>query len=122
MKIAEIAAKTGLSAHTLRYYERIGLLPPVRRDSGGRRSYAPDDMAWLSFLQRLRTTGMPIRDMLRYAQLRAQGPQTSAARRTLLDDHRAALRQHVDALQECLNQLDIKITTYDAEIKEQQND
>ena len=85
--IAEVAALSGLSAHTLRYYERIGLLDPVARVHGGQRRYDAKDLAWLAFLQRLRATGMPIRDMQRYAELRRQGDSTLAARRALLKGH-----------------------------------
>ena len=83
--IAQVATLSGLSAHTLRYYERIGLLDPVARVHGGQRRYDAKDLAWLAFLQRLRATGMPIRDMQRYAELRRQGESTGsgAARRSM---------------------------------------
>jgi 4-carboxymuconolactone decarboxylase len=77
LTIAEVAAVSGLSAQTLRYYERIGLLDPAARVHGGQRRYSAIDLAWLAFLQRLRATGMPIRDMQRFAKLRRQGDETS---------------------------------------------
>ena len=78
LTIADVAAMSGLSAHTLRYDERIGLLDPVARAHGGQRRYRGDDLAWLAFLQRLRATGMPIRGMQRFAELRRQGDATIA--------------------------------------------
>ncbi|MEY9413635.1 DNA-binding transcriptional MerR regulator [Bradyrhizobium japonicum] len=70
MKIGDLAKRTGLSAHTLRYYERIGLLPYADRDRSGQRDFDASILTWIAFLDRLKTTGMPIRDMLRYAALR----------------------------------------------------
>ena len=71
LTIKDVSQRTGLSAHTLRYYERIGLIAPVARATGGQRRYAAADMDWLAFLLRLRTTGMPIQGMLEFARLRS---------------------------------------------------
>jgi DNA-binding transcriptional MerR regulator len=111
--IARAAAHTGLSIDTLRYYERIGLVEPPARDSGGRRTYSDADLAWLHFLTRLRTTGMPIRMMREYAQLRQRGEATAARRRQILVEHRAEVRERVTELQSCLDMLDYKITNYE---------
>ncbi|GLS76562.1 MerR family transcriptional regulator [Oharaeibacter diazotrophicus] len=116
MKIGELARRTGLSAHTLRYYERIGLLPLADRDGGRRRDYDAAILAWIDFVGRLRTTGMPIREMVRYAELRALGAHTGAERRALLEAHRERVRAHVADLTACLLVLDGKIAGYaDAE-------
>ncbi|MCB2101593.1 MAG: MerR family transcriptional regulator [Rhodobacterales bacterium] len=115
MKIGELAKRSGLSAHTIRYYERIGLLPRADRDGAGHRDYGADILVWVAFLDRLKTTGMPIREMLRYAALRAEGAGTEAARRDLLDRHRAKVRAHVAELQTCLAVLDTKIAGYDSQ-------
>ncbi|SDV46403.1 MerR family transcriptional regulator [Chitinasiproducens palmae] len=112
MKIGELARRTGLSAHTLRYYERIGLLPATPRDGGGQRDYNPSVLTWLAFLGRLKQTGMPIREMLRYAQLRAAGPATSGQRQALLTVHRDEVRQRIALLQAALAVLDDKIAGY----------
>lgn len=109
--IAQAAARSGLSIDTLRYYERIGLVEPPARDAGGRRSYSDTDLAWLEFLTRLRTTGMPIRMMREYAQLRHRG--SAARRRQILVDHRAGVRDRIAELQSCLDVLDYKITNYE---------
>jgi DNA-binding transcriptional MerR regulator len=112
MKIGELARQTGLSAHTIRYYERIGLLPYADRDGSRQRDYDASILVWIEFLGRLKTTGMPIREMLRYAALREQGEGTAADRRRLLEDHRARVRAHVAELQACLLVLDTKIAGY----------
>ena len=112
LTIAEVAALSGLSAHTLRYYERIGLLDPVARVHGGQRRYDADDLAWLAFLQRLRVTGMPIRDMQRFAELRRQGDRTISERRALLEAHRDEVLERIGELQRDLTAVTDKITTY----------
>ena len=111
--IAQAAAHSGLSIDTLRYYERIGLVEPPARDSGGRRDYSDEDMAWLHFLTRLRTTGMPIRMMREYAQLRHRGVGTTSRRKQILVEHRAGVRERISELQSCLEMLDYKVAHYD---------
>lgn len=112
MKIGELARRSGLSAHTIRYYERIGLLPYADRDRASRRDYDASILTWIAFLDRLKTTGMPIREMLRYAALREKGAGTEAERRELLEQHRERVRAHVAELQACLLALDTKIAGY----------
>lgn len=112
MKIGELAAKTGLSAHTIRYYERIGLLPFARRDASGQRSYETSILKWIDFLSRLKATGMPIRDMQRYAKLREQGKSSNSERQNLLISHRETVRSHMVELQASLLVLDEKIKSY----------
>ncbi|EKE74430.1 MULTISPECIES: MerR family transcriptional regulator [Roseobacteraceae] len=123
MKISELAKRTGLSAHTIRYYERIGLLPFADRDAGGQRDYDEAILVWIGFLKRLKTTGMPIREMLLYAELRAQGDQTGPQRRKLLELHRERVREHLAELEASLLVLDTKIDTYvEAEKRTQNHD
>jgi DNA-binding transcriptional MerR regulator len=112
MKIGQLAKRSGLSAYTIRYYERIGLLPRADRDRSGQRDYDASILTWIEFLDRLKTTGMPIRDMLRYAALRESGVGTEAERRALLERHRENVRAHVADLQACLLVLDTKIGGY----------
>ena len=112
MKIGELAACSGLSVHTLRYYERIGLLPRALRDGAGQRDYDPSILVWIAFLGRLKTTGMPIREMLRYAALREQGDTTRAARQSLLEAHRKQVQDKIAELTACLAVLDTKIAGY----------
>jgi DNA-binding transcriptional MerR regulator len=110
--IAEAAERSGLSAHTLRYYERIGLIHPVGRGQNGHRRYGRDDIEWLEFLIKLRTTDMPIRQMVEYAELVREGPQTASRRRAMLEAHREALRERIAAMEETAAVIDRKIETY----------
>jgi len=121
MKIGELAKRSGLTAHTIRYYERIGLLPYADRDRSSRRDYDPSILVWIEFLGRLKTTGMPIRDMLLYAELRDRGNGTEAERRALLERHRESVRARVDELNACLLVLDTKIGGY-AETEQRMKD
>lgn len=114
LTIAEAAQRTGLAAHTLRYYERIGLLDPVDRVAGGQRRYTEADLAWLRFLQRLRATGMSIRDMQAFADLRRRGESTVTERRELLERHRDEVLHRIEELQADLRALTDKITHYQA--------
>lgn len=111
--IAQAAEASGLSIDTLRYYERIGLIDPPARDSGGRRVYTDEDINWLVFLTKLRTTGMPIKLMREYAQLRHRGEATAARRKQILVYQRASVRERIDELRACLDVLDYKIENYE---------
>jgi DNA-binding transcriptional MerR regulator len=112
MKIGDLARRTGLSTHTIRYYERIGLLPRAPRAKFRQREYDASILPWIEFVGRLKTTGMPIRDMVRYATLRAKGSATEADRRELLVRHRTRVRAHLAGLHDCLCVLDDKIAGY----------
>ncbi|MFI6598230.1 MerR family transcriptional regulator [Nonomuraea sp. NPDC050536] len=112
MTIQEAARRSGLSAYTLRYYERIGLIHSVGRDGSGHRDYAERDLAWLGFLTKLRSTGMPIADMCRYAELARMGPHTGRQRRELLEAHREKVRARIAELTQDLEVLDYKIESY----------
>ncbi|OZM75030.1 MerR family transcriptional regulator [Amycolatopsis antarctica] len=111
--IAEAARRSGLSIDTLRYYERIDLVDPPARDSGGRRAYSDQDLGWLEFLTKLRTTGMPIRTMREYAALRRRGTATFGRRRSILIEQRRAVAERIAELQGCMDVLDYKITNYE---------
>ncbi|MFD8598816.1 MerR family transcriptional regulator [Kitasatospora sp. NPDC059646] len=110
--ISEVSAASGLSAHTLRWYERIGLLDPVDRSYAGQRRYSDADLARLAFLTKLRLTGMPVADMVRYIELVRAGDDTRAERRQLLVDHRAEVRQRLADLHATLAVIDLKIEIY----------
>ncbi|MBI1204637.1 MAG: MerR family DNA-binding transcriptional regulator [Rhodopseudomonas sp.] len=114
MKIGELAKRSGLTAYTIRYYERIGLLPRVSRGRSNQRDYDASILNWTEFLHRLKTTGMPIRGMLQYAKLRERGPASEMERCRLLEEHRDRVRAHVAELQSCLSVLDEKIAGYAA--------
>ncbi|MCA6091593.1 MerR family transcriptional regulator [Streptomyces sp. SCA3-4] len=110
--ISEVAAYTGLSAHTLRWYERIGLMPHVDRSHTGQRRYTSRDLDWLDFVGRLRLTGMPVADMVRYAELVRRGDETVAERERLLSAHRDDVHRRITELRSTLDVLDYKIGIY----------
>jgi DNA-binding transcriptional MerR regulator len=109
--IAEAARQTGISAHTLRYYERIGLLDRVARD-GDRRRFDDADLARVEFLRCLRATGMPIRRMREYVELVRRGATTGDERRRLLEEHRDAVLSQLDELRRELVVIEKKIAMY----------
>ena len=121
MKIGELARRSGLSAHTIRYYEKIGLLPYADRDRSSQRDYDASILVWIAFLGRLKKTGMPIREMLEYAALRERGAGTEAERRDLLVRHRERVRARIAEMQESLLALDAKIAGYGDETKRMTN-
>ena len=111
LAIGEVAEITGVSAHTLRYYERIGLLE-VDRDAGGRRTYDSEALARVVFGTRLRMSDMPIRDIARYLALVNQGETTVPARLALMQAHRTAIQRRLRDLRAALAVIDYKIVTY----------
>lgn len=116
LTIQQAAAATGLTAHTLRYYERIGLLDPVARQDNRHRLYREEDILWIGFLLKLRMTGLPVRDMLRYAELRRLGNsrESVSARKALLEQHTHTVEKTLAELQSNLSILHKKIAMYDA--------
>jgi DNA-binding transcriptional MerR regulator len=112
LTVSEAAAKVGLSAHTLRWYEQEGLVAPVNRDGAGRRRYDSGDLDWLVLLTRLRTTGMSVRDMRRYAELARRGPHTVAERRRLFEEHKQRVLERIADLQRDLEAINVKIEIY----------
>jgi len=112
LSVSEVAEQVDLSTHTLRWYERLGLVGPVERDTAGRRRYGQQDVDRLRFLCKLRDTGMPVRDMLRYVELINGGDRTTAERLEILVSHRARVVAQIDALQEDLKIIDWKIDFY----------
>ncbi|GAA4901593.1 MerR family transcriptional regulator [Streptomonospora salina] len=113
LSISEAADRTGLSADTLRYYERIGLMDPVPRSASGQRVYGEGELDRLELINRLRDTGMPIRGMLEYARLVRRGPEAAARRRGMLVEHRKRLRAEMERTEETVRYLDYKIGVYD---------
>lgn len=119
MTIAEVSRRTGLTAHTLRYYERAGLLPwPPPRGANGHRSYTKRDLDWVILLSRLRATGMSIAEMRRYADLAGDGVPTVAERLELLLAHRTQILAHIGQLQNDLTLIDHKIDIYRTAMEE----
>lgn len=117
LSIAEAARRTGVSAHTLRYYERAGLVvTPTDRTTGGRRRYHRLDLDWIKICTRFRATGMPIRSIRRYAELVVAGRGNEQERLALLEGHRAEVAAQIAELQGSLDLIDHKIDTYRARL------
>lgn len=114
LSIDEASRRTGLTAYTLRYYERIGLLAPVGRAPGGQRRYAASDMAWIEFLLRLRTTRMPIGKMQAFARLRSDGDSTVPERRQMLEELLTDVLAEIEAMRQSADALQAKIEHYRA--------
>ncbi len=113
--IGEFARATGLSAHTLRFYEKEGLLT-APRGRGGQRYYLEADLRWVEFIKRLKETGMPLREIKLYADLRAKGNETLRARREMLENHRQHIVAEISKWRNHLTNMDQKIQFYEAEI------
>ena len=118
--IGEFSKLTGLGIHTLRYYEHEGLIAP-ERNSSNRRCYSDKALTWIEFIKRLKDTGMPIKEIKHYAELRAAGDSTLSDRMEMLVQHRQALNEQIAQLQEHKIKLDEKIEFYRKEIECVQN-
>jgi DNA-binding transcriptional MerR regulator len=113
LSIAEAAERTGLSSHTLRYYERAGLmLTPVDRASSRHRRYHERDIVWVEFLTKLRSTSMPIAQVRAYVDLVRRGDETTTDRLELLQRHRASVAAQLDVISRALIAIDAKIVIY----------
>lgn len=114
LTVKETASLTGLSAYTLRYYERIGLLGPIGRSESGHRRYNEGDLAWIEFLNRMRSTGMQIRVMKEFANLRRRGPGSVPERRALLEAHGREVRGRISELERDLAVIEEKVELYES--------
>jgi DNA-binding transcriptional MerR regulator len=117
LTIGKAAELTGLTADTLRYYERDGLmLRAVPRATSGQRLYAEDDIGWIRLITKLRSTGMPIRDVRRYTDLVRAGSGNEQERLDLLRAHRQAVLARLAEVQDHLGAIDYKIGLYEARV------
>ena len=98
LTVAQMAKATGISGHTLRYYERAGLIHPITRTSGNQRRYQPGEVEWVKFIVRLRETGMPIARIREYAALRAQGESAREEQLAMLAEHQRTARLQIKRL------------------------
>lgn len=112
LTVQEMAEQSGVSAHTLRYYERIGLLGPIERTASGHRRYAIDDLGWVRLLRCLRETGMGIQDMLRFVAVEGGELSTAERRLALLEAHREAVRAHQREVEDYLAVIEGKLDYY----------
>ena len=120
LTIQDVARATGLSAHALRYYERIGLIHPIEREENTRRRYTADDVGWIDFLLKLRATGMSIKDMQKYAALQRQGDVTLPDRVEMLQTLRDRVEAHIDELYANLKLIHYKIDIYQKMVEERE--
>jgi DNA-binding transcriptional MerR regulator len=117
LRIGELARLSGRSVHTIRWYEAQGLMPGAARDAGGRRVFSQAHVDWLELMDRLRQSGMSIRQMQAYARQVRAGKATLGARQRLLREHRARVEQQVQELQRALALIDRKVALYDTWIR-----
>lgn len=113
MTIAEVSSKYGLTQDTLRYYERIGMIPPVTRTSGGLRDYSEQDQRWVELAKCMRSAGLPVEVMIEYVKLTMQGDVSIFGRRELLVEQRERLLEQKSAIESTLERLNYKISRYD---------
>ena len=113
MKIAQVSEHYGISPDTLRYYERIGLIPPVNRNGSGIRDYNDTDVKRVEFIKCMRSAGLPIETLIEYVGLVQQGDQTIEARKEILIEQRDLLEARMKEMQKTLDLLDYKINVYE---------
>lgn len=117
MTVKEVSEKYGISGDTLRYYEKIGIIPPVSRTSGGIRNYSEQDLSWLELALCMRNAGLPIEAIAEYVKLYAQGEETYAARLELLKKHREELIAQKKNIDVMLERLNYKIARYEVAVE-----
>ncbi|MDF9824042.1 DNA-binding transcriptional MerR regulator [Breznakia sp. PF5-3] len=118
--IGEVSKKYQLSQDTLRYYERIGLIPPVSRNEGGVRRYTEEDCDWVEFIKCMRNAGLSIESLIEYVNMFQKGPSTIMNRKQLLIDEREKLVQRINEMKEVLQRLDGKIDGYEERMLEKE--
>jgi DNA-binding transcriptional MerR regulator len=118
MTITEVAKKYGLTIDTLRYYERIGLIPPVTRNKSGIRVYSEEDCLAVDFVKCMRAAGMPVETLIEYMSLLQLGEQTRETRKAILREQRELIAVRITEMQQTLENLDFKIANYDTIITE----
>jgi DNA-binding transcriptional MerR regulator len=117
LSIGQVSARTGLSVHALRFYEREGLLAsPVQRGSDGRRVYSEDDLEWLDLCIKLRSSGMPLAAIRRYAELVRQGPGNEKERLAILRQHQERVAAQMAALTACSDMIGFKVKIYEESV------
>jgi DNA-binding transcriptional MerR regulator len=122
MTIAEVARKYDLTPDTLRYYERVGLIPSVGRTSGGIRDYQDEDCRWIAFIKCMRAAGLPVEKLIEYVRLFQNGDDTIEARKTLLIEQRDALVVRISEMQSTLERLNGKIDRYEKSVLPAENE
>lgn len=122
MKISEVSERSGISSDTLRYYERIGLIPPVNRNKNGIRDYNEIDVKRVEFIKCMRSAGLPIEALIEYYGLVQQGDQTIEIRKEILNEQREQLVAKMEEIQKTLDLLDYKIRVYEDTVLKKENE
>ena len=117
MTIKEVSEKYDISQDTLRYYERIGMIPPVTRTSSGIRDYQESDLGWVEHVICMRSAGLAVESIIEYVKLSQQGDETIPARLQLLVEQKESLNEQKEKLQKALDKLDYKISRYEIAVK-----
>lgn len=115
--IAQTAVKTGISAYTLRYYDKEGLLPFVKRDRNGNRDFTEEDFEWLSFIVCLKNTGMPIKNIKAYIKLLQEGDPTLERRLQVFRQQKKAVEKQIAELEDYMKKIDYKIWYYETAVE-----
>ncbi|MDK2855186.1 MAG: MerR family transcriptional regulator, aldehyde-responsive regulator [Bacillota bacterium] len=116
MTIAEVSKKIGLSPDTLRYYERIGLIPRVNRNGSGIRNYTEEDCKWIEFIKCMRSAGVQVEALVEYVTLLQQGDETIEARKQILIEQREKLLSRIEEMERALERLSFKIKEYETKL------
>lgn len=117
MTIKEVSEKYGVTQDTLRYYERVGMIPPVMRTAGGIRNYSEGDLGWVEHTLCMRNAGLPVEAIIEYVRLFQMGDETLSARLELLNDQRENLLEQRRKIEETLDHLNYKIARYEIAVK-----
>lgn len=121
MKIAEISARFDVSQDTLRYYERIGLIPPVKRTQAGIRDYDEEDCRWIEFIKCMRSSGLPIEALINYVALFQKGDDTILERKAILIEQREQLQLKIHEMNATLTRMNMKIANYEQRFQKKEN-
>lgn len=117
MNIKVVSEKSGVSADTIRYYERIGLIPPVKRNKNGIREFDDEDIRWIRFSRQMREAGLPIEALIEYISLfKANNDATIPARVEILCEERDKLQKRIDVMQNALERLNYKVNNYESHV------
>lgn len=122
MTITEVSKKFDISQDTLRYYERIGLIPSVNRNKSGIRDYTEEDCRWVEFIKCMRSAGLPIETLIAYVGLFQQGDATIEARKELLTEQRKQLIARMEDMQKTLERLNYKLERYEQSVIEKEKE
>ena len=117
MTIKEVGEKYGISGDTLRYYERVGMIPPVPRTAGGIRDYGEEDLRWVELVVCMRSAGLPVEAIIEYVRLFQMGDSTFQARLQLLQEQRETLLEQKEQIERTLDRLNYKIARYETAVK-----